>query len=106
MNSRGTESVPNFCRLLTPPLKRTCHLAAPPAPRLVKIWITPAAASVPYSVAAAAPFTISMRSISSGLMSLSGLEFELAPRWVVPVKMPLRGYSSLRVRTPSMKING
>ena len=106
MKSNGTESVPNFCRLLTPPLKRTCHLAAPPAPRLVKIWMTPAAASVPYSVAAAAPFTISIRSISSGLMSLSGLELEFAPRCVVPVKMPLRGYSSLRVRTPSMKMSG
>jgi len=38
---------------------------------LVNTWITPADASVPYNVAAAAPFKISMRSIASGLMSSS-----------------------------------
>src|SRR5207249_9016309 len=41
----------------------------PREPVLVKTWITPADASVPYSVAAAAPFKTSMRSIASGLMS-------------------------------------
>ena len=44
---------------------------APARPFFVKIWITPFDASVPYSVAAAAPFRISMRSIDSGGMSSS-----------------------------------
>ncbi len=47
------------------------HLVAPGVPRFVVMRITPFAASVPYSVAAAGPFTISMDSMSSGLMSSS-----------------------------------
>ena len=39
------------------------------SPRLVKIWTTPLAAFDPYSDDAAAPFTTSMRSMSSELMS-------------------------------------
>src|SRR5260370_37394308 len=39
------------------------------APRLVKIWITPLAASEPYSDEAAAPLMISTWSMSSELMS-------------------------------------
>ena len=77
------------------------HCAAPVVPRFVKIWITPAAASVPYSVDAAAPFTISMRSMSSGLMSLSGDAFTFEERWLVPLGGTFFGYSSLRMRTPS-----
>ena len=42
----------------------------PALPFFVMIWITPAEASAPYSVAAAGPFTTSMLSISSGLRSL------------------------------------
>jgi hypothetical protein len=38
---------------------------------LVKIWMTPPLASVPYSVLAAGPLTISTRSMSAGLMSSS-----------------------------------
>jgi hypothetical protein len=37
------------------------------------IWITPADASAPYSVAAAGPFTTSMLSMSSGGMSFRRL---------------------------------
>src|SRR5260370_10435470 len=51
---------------------RTVTESAPSAirePRLVKIWMTPLAASDPYSDEAAAPFTISMWSMSSELMS-------------------------------------
>jgi len=45
------------------------HCARSPAlPRLVKIWITPAVASVPYSVDAAEPLMTSMRSMSLGLI--------------------------------------
>src|SRR5262245_49421418 len=43
--------------------------ADPVEPFLVKIWITPFEASVPYSVAAAAPFSTSMRSMDDGSMS-------------------------------------
>ena len=46
---------------------------APACPRLVKIWMTPDAASVPYSVVAAGPLITSMRSMSEGSMSLRGL---------------------------------
>ena len=46
---------------------------APLTPCLVKIWMTPAAASVPYSVLAAEPLMISTWSMSAGLMSFSGL---------------------------------
>ena len=45
----------------------------PLVPFLVMIWITPFAASAPYSVAAAGPFTTSIDSMSSGLMKSSGL---------------------------------
>src|ERR1700709_2657592 len=51
------------------------HLVAPALPRLVVITTTPFAASVPYSVAADGPFTISMFSMSSGLMSPKRLKF-------------------------------
>ena len=40
-------------------------------PRFVMMLITPAEASAPYSVAAAGPFTTSMLSMSSGLMSFN-----------------------------------
>ena len=104
----GAASVPNCCRWLKPVVACTCHLAAPappgPAtPRRVKIWMTPAAASVPYRVAAAAPFTTSMRSMSSGLMSFSGLAFTWPLRRPWPAcEETFFGYSSLRSRTPSI----
>src|SRR2546427_13206089 len=41
------------------------------SPRLVKIWTTPFAASEPYKDDAAAPLTISTRSMSSELISAS-----------------------------------
>jgi len=44
---------------------------APARPFFVVMTMTPFAASVPYSVAADGPFTISMFSISSGLMSFA-----------------------------------
>ena len=47
------------------------HSGADELPFFVKIWMTPLDASVPYSVVAAAPFTISTRSMSSALMSLN-----------------------------------
>jgi len=51
------------------------------SPRLVKIWTTPFAASDPYREEAAAPFTTSIRSMSSALMSAS------VPRVIVPSTM-------------------
>src|SRR5438046_371790 len=46
--------------------------SCPPAsPFFVMMFITPLAASVPYSVAAAGPLSTSMLSISSGAMSLN-----------------------------------
>jgi hypothetical protein len=42
-------------------------------PRFVVMTTTPFAAAVPYNAAADGPFTISMPSISSGLMSLARL---------------------------------
>jgi hypothetical protein len=55
--------------------------------------MTPPDAWVPYSVVAAAPFTISIRSMSSGLMSLNGLVV-----WRDP---PASGLWSLKMRMPS-----
>src|SRR5688572_18152625 len=43
------------------------HTGARAEPRFVKTWMTPADASVPYSVLAAGPEMISMRSMSLGL---------------------------------------
>ncbi len=65
---------------------------APARPRFVKTWMTPLDASVPYSVAAAAPFRISMRSIDSGGMSSRCP----ATPWPEP---PM---AELSMRTPSM----
>ena len=64
-------------------------------PRFVVITTTPFAAAVPYSAAADGPFTISMLSISSGLMSLTRLG--CAP----PVKR-LELPTSAVIRMPSM----
>ena len=58
--------------LFTPALASSVHTAGPSRPRLVKIWMTPPDASVPYSVVAAGPFTTSMRSMSDAAMSFSG----------------------------------
>ncbi len=66
---------------------------APARPFFVKIWITPLDASVPYSVAAAAPFRISTRSMDSGLMSSS---FEGSP-----CPPPNMLTAALSTRTPS-----
>ena len=68
----GSERGPKSPMLLMPALASRVHTAGPSRPRLVKIWITPPEASVPYSVVAAGPFTTSMRSISDAAMSLSG----------------------------------
>ena len=56
-----------------PPSPNTVQRAAPARPFFVVMTMTPFAASVPYSVAADGPFTISSVSISSGLMSLMRL---------------------------------
>src|SRR5262245_43787930 len=50
------------------------HLVSPGWPRLVVMTITPFAASAPYSVPAAAPFTVSMDSMSLTFRSLSRLD--------------------------------
>jgi hypothetical protein len=55
---------------MDPTSLNTVQEARPARPFLVVMTMTPLAASVPYSVAADGPFTISMFSISSGLMSL------------------------------------
>ena len=54
-----------------PPSTNAFQRVGPGRPRLVRIWITPLAASVPYSAAADGPLTISIDSMSSGLKSLS-----------------------------------
>ena len=64
-------------------------LGAPARPRFVKIWMTPLDASVPYSVAAAAPLRISMRSIDSGGMS--------SRRLGLPVPLKLTAERSIRM---------
>ena len=56
---------------LPPPRAVNSSRGRPAFPFLVVIWMTPFDASVPYSVAAAGPFTTSIDSMSSGLMSLS-----------------------------------
>jgi len=57
--------------LPTPASEKKLITGLPTRPRLVVIRITPFAASVPYSVAAEAPFTTSTDSISSGVMFVS-----------------------------------
>jgi hypothetical protein len=66
------------------------------APFFVMMLMTPRAASVPYSVAAAGPLRISIDSISSGLKSLSR---EITPEPNAWMEMPLA--CSLFTRTPS-----
>src|SRR6185437_461873 len=56
----GSDLGPTWPSLFTPPDAEKFHWGAPDVPRFVKIWITPPDAWVPYSVVAAAPFTISM----------------------------------------------
>ena len=73
------------------------NCGAPVTPRLVKIWITPAEASVPNRVAAAAPFSTSIRSMLFGLRSLSRLEATAAFPVVGERKLSIR----LSTRTPS-----
>src|SRR5690348_13639502 len=68
------------------PSRDQLHFAEPARPFFVVTTMTPLAASVPYSVAADGPFTISMSSISSGLSVLSS-EYDvlmLLPEFVVP----------------------
>ena len=55
---------------------------APARPFFVVMTMTPFAASVPYSVAADGPFTISMSSISSGLSVLSSEKRRVGARVV------------------------
>src|SRR3712207_2910686 len=83
-------SGPNLSAREKPWSTSAVHEGRPVLPRFVKIWITPAAASVPYSVAAAAPLMISMRSMSAGLMSLIGLARSLLLRRFDPVGGTLR----------------
>ena len=77
-----------------PAVTTAVQIGVPAMPRLVKIWITPLAASVPYSVVADAPLITSIRSMSSAAMSWSG---EMDPRELLPVEM-----GELYTRTPSM----
>jgi hypothetical protein len=64
-------------------------------PRLVVMTITPLAASVPYSVAAEGPRTISIDWISSGFRSPTRLG-------VVPPTLTELEPVELSIRTPSM----
>ena len=77
------------------------HTGAPDEPRLVKTWMTPAAASVPYSVVAAEPLMISMRSMSAGLIWSSGLTVTRAPRPLPVSRLLTIGSGWLRMRMPS-----
>ncbi len=72
---------------------RASHCTAPGRPFFVMIWMTPAAASAPYSVAAAGPLMTSMDSMSSGLMASSAEV--LCPN---TLKLPV---PPLLMRTPS-----
>ncbi len=72
---------------------RAVTRARPGRPRLVKIWITPVAASDPYSVLAAPPFVISTRSMSE--MRMSAQAEDCSP----PVQLAV--ISELSIRTPS-----
>src|SRR4029077_14717 len=72
---------------MLPPSLKISHLVLPGRPRFVLYTMTPLAASVPYRTAAEGPFTTSIDSLLSGLMSLmregtcppTPIEFELAP---------------------------
>ena len=73
----------------------TMITSGPGSPSSVKIWITPAAASSPYSFWAAGPFSTSMRSIASGSRpSLNRTRRDSGTS------------SKSRIRTPSTKISG
>ena len=72
---------------------RAVMRGAPGVPFFVKIWMTPVAASDPYSVDAAPPFVISIRSMS--LVSRSASAEDCSP----PV--PAAVDWSLSTRTPS-----
>src|SRR2546427_5805446 len=60
--------------LSVPPSAYAVHFVGPGRPCLVRNWITPLAASVPYSAAAEGPFTTSTASKSSGLKSFKRSE--------------------------------
>src|SRR5829696_2542895 len=60
----------SFTSVSRPTSPKPSQRVLPERPRLVVIWMTPFDAAVPYKAAAAGPFTTSMVSISSGLMSL------------------------------------
>jgi hypothetical protein len=92
-SSQGSLSMLRGGWLLRPAVISPFQMGAPDTPRLVKIWMMPAAASVPYSVAAAAPFRTSMRSMSSAAMSCRGDRPSRAPPCVPTM--------SLKMRTPS-----
>ena len=86
-----------YCEM--PCSMRKLNRGAPEFPLLVKIWITPFDASLPYSVAAAAPFRISTRSIDSGLMS-SRRDIDAAAEPTFSMPPPLS------TRTPSTYTTG
>ncbi len=103
--NRGFNVVEKFarCRLnpwLVATVKRGALLLRP---FFVKIWMTPFEASEPYSVAAAAPFRTSMRSMSSGFRSLSRSSPAppLNEQHVLPA-IPPHSPDELSTRTPSM----
>src|SRR5215475_9275296 len=68
-----------FLSCTRPPSPYQVHFGAPARPFFVVTTMTPFAASVPYSVAADGPFTISMSSISSGFSELRSEKFTSVP---------------------------
>src|SRR5437773_482961 len=87
--------------LREPPSAYAVHLVGPGRPCLVRIWITPFAASVPYSAAADGPFTTSTDSQSSGFRSL-----RRDGAWPPEAPRPPSALGTLSTRTPSTTMIG
>ena len=90
-----------FWNQLLPPWTWNEYFVPPAAPFFVMMLMTPRAASVPYSVAAAGPLSTSMFSISLGSKSLRR---EMTPELNACTAMPLP--VALFTRTPSTYTSG
>ena len=98
---KSPPGAPNGCIHPVPCWISAVHTGAPAEPRLVKTWMTPAEASVPYRVVAAEPLMTSMRSMSLGLIMSSGVTVMSEGRPSPVPGVATTGKASSMILTPS-----